>query len=74
MCILRLEPGKDNTRETSQTYVVNRILPFITAVIFATALISFSRAIRAFIQETCPQGKLSAIGGKRKRNIITLGI
>ena len=69
----RLEPGKDTTRETSQMYVVMRLLPLITMIIWAIGSMSFTRKIRATIRQICPSGKLSAIGGKWKRNIITLG-
>ena len=74
LILFRLEPGKDNTRETYQTYVVMRLLPLITVIIWAVAAISFTHRIRSMIRRICPQGKHSAIGGKRQRNILTLGI
>ena len=69
----RLEHDKDHTRTSSHTYIVPRMFPFITGVIWAVFAAFFRKKIRANIYQICPQGKLLAIGGKLKRNIQTLG-
>ena len=69
----RLEHDKVNNRQTSHTYIVPRLFHIITAVIWGVMAISFKRTIWANIYMICPQGKLSALGGRLKRNIVTLG-
>ena len=72
--LYRLEHDKDNSRETSDTYVVPRLFPFITAVIWGALAAFFRRNVRSTIHEMCPHGHLAALGGRVKRNIQTLGI
>lgn len=69
----RLDFDKDTTRKTSLTYVSYRILQLITAIIWIAFGVFFRIRIRQTISNICPLGKLSAIGGNRRRNIITLG-
>ena len=69
----RLEYGEDNTKEASRTYIAARLFPIFTVIIWDTLAAFFRSRIRGTILRLCPQGKLSAIGGKFKRNIITLG-
>ena len=68
----RLEHNKDTTRRTSQTYVLPRILQFMTAFIWVAFACFFKRRIKRTISNICPQGKLSAIGGMKKRNLLTV--
>ena len=68
----RLEHDKDTTRRTSQTYVLPRILQFMTAFIWVAFACFFKRSIKRTISRICPHGKLSAIGGMKKRNLLTL--
>jgi hypothetical protein len=72
--LLRLEHDKDNTQKTSKIYVHYRVLFFITAFIWGAFAIFFRRSVQATISRVCPTGNQSAIGGKKKRNIQTLGL
>ena len=65
----RLEFDKDTTRKTSHTYLLPRINQIVTSCIWLFFFTFFKRRISAF----CPQGVRSSIGGKKKRNILTLG-
>ena len=73
-CLFRLEHDQDNTRESSQTYIVPRMLPIMHTIIWGSCAVLFRTKIRATIHGLCPLGKLSALGGKQKRNLLTLGI
>ena len=57
----------------AHTYIIPRLFHYITAFLWATAATFFRLWIQAAIMVVCPQGKLSALGGKSKRNIQTLG-
>ena len=71
--VFRLEPDQSNSKEGSKTYIASRLHPIITAVIY-TVLATFTRTrVRATLHKMCPQGKLSAIGGKWRRNLVTFG-
>jgi hypothetical protein len=70
--IFRLEHDKDTTRRTSQTYVLPRVLQLITAFLWVASACYFKRSIKRTISHICPHGKLSAIGGRKKRNLVTL--
>ena len=71
--VFRLEPDQSDSKEGSKTYIASRLHPIITAVIY-TVLATFTRTrVRATLHKMCPQGKLSAIGGKWRRNLVTFG-
>ena len=70
----RLEYDQDSmTRRTSYTYVSYRIIQLITGALWLAFGSFFRIRIHQTISTICPQGKHSAIGGKRKRNILSLG-
>ena len=71
--LLRLEHDKDNTQITTNTSVLPCIFASIFSFIWGAFAAFFRKKIRATIYQVCPHGKLSAIGGKIKRNIQTLG-
>ena len=51
-----------------------RLFSFITAFIWFSFSVFFKRNVNKTIDQLCPQGNLSSLGGKEKRNIQTLGI
>ena len=57
----------------THTYIIPRLFHYITAFLWATAATFFRLRIQAAIMMVCPQGRLAAVGGKRRRNIQTLG-
>ena len=70
----RLEYDQDSmTRRTSYTSVSYRIKQLITGTLWLAFGSFFRIRIHQTISTICPQGKNSAIGGKRKRNILSLG-
>ena len=70
----RLEHNdKINSSAIKYTYVLPRLLSGITAFLWAAGALFFRMRVRASITEVCPQGQHSAIGGRKRRNIITLG-
>ena len=69
----RLEHGQNNSKEASRTYISMRLFPILTAIIWGYLAAFFRSRTRATIGKMCPQGKQSSIGGKHKRNIMTLG-
>jgi hypothetical protein len=71
---LRLEYGQDRTRKTTHTYILPRILGLITAFLWGAFAAFFRISIRRTISRICPHGRMSLIGGKKKRNILTLGM
>ena len=71
--IYRLEHNDDGGSSRIQTYVLPRLQYGITAFLWASFGTFFRYRVHAAISEVCPAGLLSAFGGKRRRNIITLG-
>ena len=67
----RLVHDEDVTKTADQGGFNINIL--ITGFIWATYLMFFYRRVRTEISGVCPNGKMSALGGKRKRNLQTLG-
>ena len=71
--IWRLEHNNNLDSSRIQTYVFPRLLSGITVFLWAAFGTFFRFRVHAAISEVCPAGLLSAIGGKKRRNIITLG-
>ena len=71
--MFRLEHESEQTSTMVHTYIFPRLIHFITVFLWATAATFFRLRIKAAINLVCPQGKHSGLGGKRKRNIQTLG-
>ena len=63
--LLRLDQTDNKTRNS---------LRFITIFIWVAFAAFFRKKVQTSINEICPHGKLSAIGGKKKRNIQSLGM
>ena len=62
------------TRKTWHSYVAFRIIQLMTGTLYIAFGSFFRLRIHQTLSEMCPQGKFSAIGGKQKRNILSLGI
>ena len=54
-------------------YLVPRLLHSVTAILWAAGVTFFRLRVHTSIKEVCPRGVHSAIGGKKRRNIITMG-
>ena len=70
----RLEHDNDNSKETLDIYVKPRMFSFITAFIWLSFSVFFRSRVSKTIDQICLKGNLSSLGGRVKRNIITLGI
>ena len=68
--IIRLERDEE---AKEKIYLVPRVLHIMTAILWAAGVTFFRVRVHTTIKEVCPLGVHSAIGGKKRRNIITMG-
>ena len=69
----RLEPEKDDSKGTSRTYIVPRLFHLVTSSLWGFFVVYFRVRIYTEMSGLCPGGNLAAVGGKKKRNIQSLG-
>ena len=55
------------------TYIFPKLIALITATIWVFAVFFFRVRIYMEMAEMSPGGNMSAVGGKKKRNLQTLG-
>ena len=68
-----MEYERNDTKDLVFTYIFPKLIASITATIWAFATLFFRLRIYMEMTELCPGGNMSAIGGKRKRNLQSLG-
>jgi hypothetical protein len=73
VCKYNFRLDYEENYKTSKTYAKFRILIIITLFIWGALAMFCRQRVHAIISRICPGGNLAAIGGKKKRNILTLG-
>ena len=72
--LFRLDIDTDKIGEFNRFFIIPRLFIIITLFLWTAIALLFKRRIYSTIKEICPLGTMAALGGKAKRNIITLGI
>ena len=73
VCEYHFRLDYEENYETSKTYAKYRILLIITFFIWGALAMFCRQRVHAIISRICPGGNLAVIGGRKKRNILTLG-
>ena len=73
VCEYHFRLDYEENYETSKTYAKYRILIIITFFIWGALAMFCRQRVYAIISRICPGGNLAVIGGRKKRNILTLG-